>query len=69
MKTYRVLHEEEPGYGWGFTSPDVPDMIGGDDTYDESRRMAEEAVRFTLERDDVVVEHFVPEATRTVSAA
>jgi predicted RNase H-like HicB family nuclease len=43
----RILHHHEPGYGWGFESPDIPGMIGGTESYDEKH--AEEAAMFTLE--------------------
>jgi predicted RNase H-like HicB family nuclease len=67
VQTIRILHEEEEG-AWGFTSPDIPGLVGGGDSYAEARQMAEEAVRFFLETDDVIVEHYVPEAARLVAA-
>jgi hypothetical protein len=30
------------------------------DTYSDAHRLAEDGVRFALERDDLVVEHYVP---------
>jgi predicted RNase H-like HicB family nuclease len=41
-------------------SPDVERWYAAGDTYAEVAKLAEEGVRFALERDDVVVEHFVP---------
>jgi hypothetical protein len=29
-------------------------------TYPEAHQLAEEGVRFTLERDDLTIEHYVP---------
>ena len=52
MRTIRVTHHHEAGYGWSFDSPDLSGLIGGppnDADYEASCRMAEEAVRFTLE--------------------
>lgn len=50
MDTVRILHKHwGPGYGWSYTSPDVPSMTGGEDTYEASVREAEAGVRFTLE--------------------
>ncbi len=49
MDPIRILHKHWPGYGWSYTSPDVPGMTGGESTYDESVKQAEIGVRFTLE--------------------
>jgi predicted RNase H-like HicB family nuclease len=49
---------------WAATSPDVPRWTAVADTYDEVRQLAEEGVRFALERDDVIVEHLVPVPAR-----
>lgn len=52
MRTVRVMHNHEPGYGWSFDSPDIQGFIGGpknDADFDASCRWAEEAVRLTLE--------------------
>lgn len=68
METYRLLHHCDD-VCWWFESPDIPGMTGGGASYAESRKMGEEAVRFALERDDVIVEHYVPEAARLVPAA
>jgi hypothetical protein len=38
----------------------VPEWSTAADSYDEAHRLAEEGVRFALERDDVTIEHFVP---------
>lgn len=51
MRTIRVTHYHEPGYGWTFDSPDIR-LIGGPDNdadFDASCRWAEDAVRFHLE--------------------
>jgi hypothetical protein len=52
MRTIRVMHYHEPGYGWSFDSPDLQGFIGGpenDADFEASCRWAEDAVRFTLE--------------------
>jgi hypothetical protein len=51
MRTIRITHYHESGYGWSFDSPDLR-LTGGpanDADYEESCRHAESAVRFTLE--------------------
>ena len=51
MRTIRVTHYHEPGYGWTFDSPDIR-LIGGPDNdadFEASCRWAEDAVRFHLE--------------------
>lgn len=49
MDPVRILHKHWTGFGWSYTSPDVPSMTGGEDSYAESVRQAEAGVRFTLE--------------------
>jgi predicted RNase H-like HicB family nuclease len=66
MRTIRVIHVGDD-VSWGFTSPDVPGLFGGGETFEEAREMAEGAVRFTLETDDVTVEHYVPEPARSAA--
>jgi hypothetical protein len=42
------------------TSPEVPNWTVVADSYEEAHRLAEEGVRFALDRDDVEIKHFVP---------
>lgn len=69
MEQIRILHTHEPGYGWYFTSPDVPGLTGGDESYAAAHARAEDVVRWhraaeAAERgqvaSDVEVVHFVP---------
>ncbi|HXA54976.1 MAG TPA: hypothetical protein VNV37_08900 [Solirubrobacteraceae bacterium] len=68
MRTIRILHHYEPGYGWSFDSPDIPELIGGGDSYDAAgaERAAQFALACNAEKrgveapDDLVFEHFVP---------
>jgi hypothetical protein len=51
MRTIRVTHYHEPGYGWSFDSPDIR-IVGGpapEADFEEACRWAEDAVRFHLE--------------------
>lgn len=51
MRTIRVTHCHEPGYGWSFDSPDIR-LTGGpapEAGFEESCRWAEDAVDFHLE--------------------
>ncbi len=59
MDVIRVLYRVEDGI-WSASSPDVPNWRAVADTFEECRQLAEEGVRFALEREDLVVEHFVP---------
>lgn len=59
MDCIRVIHHYEDGRWWA-ESPDVSEWFAAADSYDEVCRLAEEGVRFALERDDVTIEHFVP---------
>ncbi len=61
METIRVIHHLEEGVWWA-ESPDLPRWYAAGGTFEETRRLAEEGVRFALERDDLVVEHFWPVA-------
>ncbi len=45
---------------WVGTSPDIPRWTAVADTLAEVRQLAEDGVRFALERDDVEVVHLVP---------
>jgi predicted RNase H-like HicB family nuclease len=72
MRTIRILHQDDE-VSWGFTSPDIPGLVGGGDTFAEAREMAEGAVRFAIDigeldaPHDVVVEHYVREAARSAA--
>ncbi len=55
----RVLYRQDQDT-WVATSPDVPRWTVVADTYPEAHQLAEEGVRFVLERDDLTVEHYVP---------
>lgn len=57
----RVQYEQEDGT-WVATSPDVARWTAVADSLGEVRQLAEDGVRFALEREDVVVEHVAPAA-------
>lgn len=72
MIPVRILHRHEPPYGWWYTSPDLPGLVGGAATYAASKTRAEDGARFYLEcaadeegtpapnLDALELEHFVP---------
>lgn len=68
MVEVRVIHHHEQDCWWA-ESPDVERWTAVGSTYKEARQLAEEGVRFTLEREDVKVEHFVPEDEVQLAAA
>ncbi len=55
----RVLYRQDVDT-WVASSPDVPRWTAVADTYSEAHRLAEEGVRFALDRDDLTIEHYVP---------
>jgi hypothetical protein len=57
--TVRVLYRRD-GDTWVATSPDVINWTVVGDSYPETRQLAEDGVRFALERDDLTIEHYVP---------
>jgi predicted RNase H-like HicB family nuclease len=59
MDYIRVIYEQDNDT-WVASSPEVPNWTVVADSYDEAHRLAEEGVRFALERDDVELKHFVP---------
>jgi len=60
MRSIRVQYEQDEDT-WVATSPDLAESwIAVADTLAEARQLAEEGVRFVLERDDLIVEHLVP---------
>ena len=62
MQRIRVIYHDERPLGWWAESPDVDGWSAAADSYVEVRQLAEDGVRFALERDDVVVEHLTPAA-------
>ena len=60
MDTIRVIYHHEDGAWWA-ESPDVGGWSAAANSYPETRQLAEDGIRFALERDDVRLEHFVPE--------
>lgn len=59
VMTVRVLYRQDQDT-WVASSPDVPRWTVVADTYAEAHHLAEDGVRFALERDDLTVEHYVP---------
>lgn len=63
MDRIRVIYHDESPHGWWAESPDIERWSAAADTYEAVRQLAEQGVRFALDRDNVVVEHFVPTPT------
>jgi predicted RNase H-like HicB family nuclease len=60
MLSIRVEYEQDEDT-WVATSPDLEEnWIAVAQSLDEARSLAEEGIRFVLERDDVTVVHLVP---------
>ncbi len=59
MDPIRVIYHHDPPYCWWAESPEIPRWTAVADTLAEIRQLAEDGVRFALERDDVIVEHLV----------
>jgi predicted RNase H-like HicB family nuclease len=59
MMTVRVLYRQDHDT-WVASSPEIARWTVVADTYAEAHQLAEEGVRFALERDDLTVEHYVP---------
>jgi predicted RNase H-like HicB family nuclease len=59
MNRIRVIYEQDED-AWTATSPEVPGWTAVGETYEEAHRLAEEGVRFALDREDVEIRHFVP---------
>lgn len=60
MDQIRVIYHDETPHGWWAESLDVNGWVAAGDSYDEVRQLAEDGIRFALERDDVTVVHLVP---------
>jgi predicted RNase H-like HicB family nuclease len=67
METVRVIYHHEDGSWWA-ESPDVDRWYAAGDSYAEVAKLAEEGIPFALERDDVVLEHFVPVGDNVAAA-
>jgi predicted RNase H-like HicB family nuclease len=59
MDTFRVIYHEEDGKWWA-ESPDVAGWYAAGGSFAETRLLAEEGIPWALEREDVLLEHFVP---------
>jgi predicted RNase H-like HicB family nuclease len=62
----RVLYRKDEDT-WVASSPDVERWTVVADSYPEAHRLAEEGVRFALERDDLTIEHYVPAGVATAA--
>lgn len=62
MEIVRVVYHHEPD-GWWAESPDVEGWSAAGETYEEVHGLAEEGVRFALERDDVQASTTCPPAS------
>jgi predicted RNase H-like HicB family nuclease len=62
MDQIRVIYEQDEDT-WVATSPEVPGWTVVAGSYEEAHRLAEEGVRFALDRDNVELKHFVPAPT------
>jgi hypothetical protein len=51
MDPIRILHKHWAGYGWSYTSPDVPSMTGAESSYAENVKQSEIVARFALESE------------------
>jgi predicted RNase H-like HicB family nuclease len=58
MDTVSVVYHHDPEAWWA-DSPDLPGWTATAETLDELRALADEGVRFSLDRDDVIVEHLL----------
>jgi predicted RNase H-like HicB family nuclease len=58
----RILYRQDEDT-WVATSPEVPRWTAVADTFPEAQRLAEEGVRFALDRDDLTIENYVPANT------
>ncbi len=59
MDVIRVIYEQDEDT-WVATSPEMPNWTVVADSYEEAHRLAEDGVRFALDREDLEVKHFVP---------
>lgn len=82
MDSVSIIFDYEPGYGWTYRSPELRGLVGGAETYADTRRLADEGVRLHLqwqaeERGEdpgavevPPIEHYVPEsAVRQLAGA
>jgi predicted RNase H-like HicB family nuclease len=58
MDTIRVIYEQDEDT-WVATSPEVPKWRVVADSYEQARELAEDGVRFALDRDAVEIKHLV----------
>jgi predicted RNase H-like HicB family nuclease len=61
MVVHVLYHRDEDT--WVVSCPQIPRWTAVADSYQEAHRLAEEGVRFALDREDLTVEHFVPAGT------
>src|SRR5436309_1000773 len=68
MEIIRVIYEQDEDT-WVASSPEVPGWTVVADSYDEAHQLAEEGVRFALDRDDVELRHLVLHSPTSHSGA
>jgi predicted RNase H-like HicB family nuclease len=54
----RVIYRQEDDV-WVASSPEVPDWSVTADSFADARRLADDSVRFALDRGDIEIEHYV----------
>jgi predicted RNase H-like HicB family nuclease len=59
VMTVRVLYRQDQDT-WVASSPDIPRWTVVADSYAAAHALAEDGVRFALERHDLTIEHYVP---------
>jgi len=62
MDYIRVIYEQDEDT-WVASSPELPNWTVVAASYEEAHGLAEEGVRFALDREDVELKHFVPAPT------
>jgi hypothetical protein len=64
MEHLEITYNHEPGYGWSASSSDLrlrfdEILAAGDATFEATRARVEDALRWSLEREDLEFEHYV----------
>jgi hypothetical protein len=64
MEPIEITYRHEPGYGWAASSPDLrlrfdEILTAGDATFEATRLRVEDALRWSLERDDLEFQHYI----------
>jgi hypothetical protein len=74
MELIEITYRHDPGYGWAASSSDLrlrfdEILTAGDATFEATRAQVEDALRWSLKRDDLEFQHYIHQSAVPAFAA